>query len=74
MAAAFWLTVHGRGGFAIEHAALAGFDLSVLGGSWLVQRDGSEVAKGTALSIAGAKQAAEAVALKLARDDKQEMI
>ena len=66
---AYWQTQYERGGFPIERASFAGFDLSVVfvGGEWqwLVRRDGNDLAEGASRAARAAKQQAEAVALRL---------
>jgi hypothetical protein len=64
---AYWFAEHEAGGLPVERAALGAADLSAmnLGGgqwSWLVRRDGRDVAEGIAASLAEAQQAAEAAA------------
>jgi hypothetical protein len=67
--APWWFVRHELGGFRIEYAALSSFDLSVLciGGewTWLVRQDDRDIAEGAARTAVEARQAAEAVALKL---------
>jgi hypothetical protein len=63
---AYWFTRHEHGGFPTERAAFGDCDLSVIyigsGWSWLVRRDGADIAEGTADNLAAAQQAAEAAA------------
>jgi hypothetical protein len=67
--APWWFYRHEFGSFRIEYAALNSFDLSVLciGGewTWLVRQDDCDIAEGAAANAVDARQAAEAVALKL---------
>ena len=65
-----WATQHGQGESPIERARMGSFDLSVLsardGWQWLIRRNGRELAGGAAGTKGGARQEAEAVAVRLA--------
>ena len=61
-----WSTQHEAGGLPVHRAALGDCDLSVLyigtGWSWLVRRDGRDVAEGLAATLGEAQEQAEASA------------
>jgi hypothetical protein len=71
-----WFVTY-EGGFSIEWAAAADCDLSVMysgdkGWSWLIRRNGVDIAEGTAGSVYEAREDAEAAALRLEDDAERE--